>query len=142
MSPTRKAAVRNGSRRTGTTPKYVLPPAARRAAKAPAATPTTADPALLLDLADALQPGVTWARWKSVLRHIVGLPLSDADCATLTEAIGRAVTDLKPGGSAEFPFADDRRVTQVVSDSGFVNAGTKLAVREVHGNRVVVRPIA
>ena len=56
--------------------------------------------------------------------------------------IGLATTDLKPGGSAEFPFADDRRITPVVSDSGFVAAGTKLAVREVHGNRVVVRPIA
>ena len=56
--------------------------------------------------------------------------------------VGRAVSDLKPGGSAEFPYADDKRITAVVSDSGFVAAGTKLAVREVHGNRVVVRPIA
>jgi membrane-bound serine protease (ClpP class) len=56
--------------------------------------------------------------------------------------IGVAVSDLKPGGSAEFPFGDDRRLTPVVSDSGFVAAGTKLAVREVHGNRVVVRPMA
>jgi membrane-bound serine protease (ClpP class) len=55
--------------------------------------------------------------------------------------IGRAVSDLKPGGSAEFPYADDRRATAVVSDSGYVTAGTKLVVREVHGSRVVVRPL-
>lgn len=55
--------------------------------------------------------------------------------------VGRAVTDLKPGGSAEFPYADDRRTAPVVCDSGFVPAGTKLAVREVRGNRVVVRPV-
>jgi membrane-bound serine protease (ClpP class) len=55
--------------------------------------------------------------------------------------IGRAVSDLKPGGSAEFPYADDRRTAPVVSDSGYVTAGTKLVVREVHGSRVVVRPV-
>ena len=55
--------------------------------------------------------------------------------------VGRAVSDLKPGGSAEFPYADDRRTTAVVSDSGYVRAGTKLAVREVRGSRVVVRPV-
>ena len=46
-----------------------------------------------------------------------------------------------PGGSAEFPYADDRRTTAVISDSGYVAAGTKLLVREVQGNRVVVRPV-
>jgi membrane-bound serine protease (ClpP class) len=55
--------------------------------------------------------------------------------------VGRAVSDLKPGGSAEFPYGDDRRATAVVSDSGYVTAGTKLVVREVQGNRVVVRPV-
>jgi membrane-bound serine protease (ClpP class) len=55
--------------------------------------------------------------------------------------VGKAVSDLKPGGTAEFPYADDRRITAVVSDSGFVAAGTKLSVREVHGSRIVVRPI-
>jgi membrane-bound serine protease (ClpP class) len=53
--------------------------------------------------------------------------------------VGRAVSDLKPGGSAEFPYGDDRRNTAVISDSGYVTAGTKVVVREVHGNRVVVR---
>ena len=55
--------------------------------------------------------------------------------------VGVATTPLKPGGSAEFPYADDRRKTAVVSDSGYVEAGTKLAVIEARGNRVVVRPI-
>jgi membrane-bound serine protease (ClpP class) len=54
---------------------------------------------------------------------------------------GRAVTDLKPGGSAGFadPSIDDVRITNVVSDSGFVSAGTDVIVREVEGNRVLVR---
>jgi membrane-bound serine protease (ClpP class) len=54
---------------------------------------------------------------------------------------GRAVSDLKPGGSAEFPYADDTRTTAVVSDSGYVTAGTKVVVREIHGNRVVIRAV-
>jgi membrane-bound serine protease (ClpP class) len=65
-----------------------------------------------------------------------------ADAWPFTGTVGRAVSDLRPGGSAEFPYADDRRVTAVVSDSGFVSAGTRLTVREVRGNRVVVRPLA
>jgi membrane-bound serine protease (ClpP class) len=56
--------------------------------------------------------------------------------------VGRAVSDLKPGGSAEFPFGDDRRITAVISDSGYVVAGAKLVVRDVQGNRVVVRAVA
>jgi membrane-bound serine protease (ClpP class) len=55
--------------------------------------------------------------------------------------VGVTVTQLKPGGSAEFPYADDRRATAVVSDSGYVEAGTKVAVIQVRGNRIVVRPI-
>jgi membrane-bound serine protease (ClpP class) len=55
--------------------------------------------------------------------------------------IGVAVTPLKPGGSAEFPYADDRRTTAVVSDSGYIDAGTKVAVLAARGNRVVVRPV-
>jgi membrane-bound serine protease (ClpP class) len=71
-----------------------------------------------------------------------------ADAVVMTEAwpfvgtIGRAVSELKPGGSAEFPYADDRRATAVISDSGYVSPGTKLVVREVKGNRVVVRPVS
>jgi membrane-bound serine protease (ClpP class) len=55
--------------------------------------------------------------------------------------VGVAVTHLKPGGSAEFPYADDRRATAVISDSGYVEAGTRVGVVEARGNRVVVRPI-
>jgi membrane-bound serine protease (ClpP class) len=56
---------------------------------------------------------------------------------------GRAMTDLRPGGSAGFsdPAIGDVRITNVVSDSGFVDAGTDVVVREVEGNRVVVRAV-
>jgi membrane-bound serine protease (ClpP class) len=56
-------------------------------------------------------------------------------------SVGTAVTDLRPGGMAEFEdeALNDRRPTDVVSDSGFVRAGTKVIVREVKGARVVVR---
>jgi membrane-bound serine protease (ClpP class) len=58
-------------------------------------------------------------------------------------AVGRVVTDLRPGGTAEFPdeLIDDVRTVDVVSDAGFVGAGEQVKVREVHGNRVVVRPV-
>ncbi len=56
---------------------------------------------------------------------------------------GRATTDLRPGGSAR--FQDDaigaERSANVVSDSGFVAVGTSVVVKEVSGNRVVVRPV-
>lgn len=55
--------------------------------------------------------------------------------------VGVALTHLKPGGSAEFPYADARRATAVVSDSGYIEAGTKVGVVEARGNRIVVRPI-
>ncbi len=55
--------------------------------------------------------------------------------------IGEAVSELKPGGSARFPFADDTRTTSVVSSSGFVPPGSKIAVEEVRGTRVVVRQV-
>jgi membrane-bound serine protease (ClpP class) len=56
-------------------------------------------------------------------------------------SVGTAMTDLLPGGTAK--FQDDvvgaERVVHVVSDSGFIAQGTKVFVREVGGNRVVVR---
>ena len=55
--------------------------------------------------------------------------------------VGVTVTPLRPGGSAEFPYADDRRTANVVSDSGYIEAGTKVGVVEARGNRVVVRPL-
>lgn len=56
-------------------------------------------------------------------------------------ARGRAVTDLRPGGTAAFddPASGDRRHVDVVGESGYVAAGTPIVVREVHGNRIVVR---
>jgi len=56
---------------------------------------------------------------------------------------GRAATDLRPGGSAAFPdeSINDMRVTDVVSDSGFVRAGTEVVVRQIEGNRIVVRAV-
>ena len=55
--------------------------------------------------------------------------------------VGVAITDLKPGGSVKFLTESypDGRVAAVVSDSGYVPAGTDVIVREVAGNRVVVR---
>lgn len=58
-------------------------------------------------------------------------------------AVGRALTDLRPGGSAAFgdEVSHDLQVANVISDSGFVLANTQVVVREVHGNRIVVRPV-
>jgi membrane-bound ClpP family serine protease len=60
----------------------------------------------------------------------------------LVGAGGKTVTELKPGGSAEFRDStiNDTRVISVVTDSGFVPAGTAVVVTESRGNRVVVRP--
>ena len=54
---------------------------------------------------------------------------------------GRAMTDLRPGGTAAFhdPALNDARTADVISDTGFVRAGTEVVVREVQGNRIVVR---
>jgi membrane-bound serine protease (ClpP class) len=56
---------------------------------------------------------------------------------------GRATTELRPGGSALFAdgVLGDTRIVAVVSDSGYVSPGTALIVREVHGNRIIVRPV-
>ena len=44
---------------------------------------------------------------------------------------GKAVTELKPGGSAEFlDAAGGSHIVAVVSDAGFVDRGTPLIVRE------------
>ena len=56
-------------------------------------------------------------------------------------AVGRAVTPLKPGGSAEFADADgpQMQVLSVVSESGYLPAGSPVVVREVGGGRLIVR---
>ena len=55
--------------------------------------------------------------------------------------IGVAVSELKPGGSVRFVTESypDGRVAAVISESGWLPAGTNVIVREVAGNRVVVR---
>jgi membrane-bound serine protease (ClpP class) len=55
--------------------------------------------------------------------------------------IGEAVSELKPGGSARFPFADDTRMASVVSSSGFIPPGSRIEVQEVRGSRIVVRQV-
>ena len=54
---------------------------------------------------------------------------------------GRAVTDLRPGGIAEFPYADTTRKASVVSTGGYVPAGHELVVEEASGSRVAVRAL-
>jgi membrane-bound serine protease (ClpP class) len=69
-------------------------------------------------------------------------PLHDPnDVWPFAGTTGVATTALRPGGEAEFPYADDRRVAAVVSDGGYVEAGAKIVVREARGNRVVVRAV-
>jgi hypothetical protein len=57
--------------------------------------------------------------------------------------VGRTVTPLRPGGSAEFydEIHADNRVVVVSSESGYVPAGASVQVREVDGSRVKVRAI-
>src|SRR5690606_31223944 len=66
----------------------------------------------------------------------VTTPSGEEDRWPFVGTIGLAVSDLKPGGSARFPYADDSRVTSVVSIDGYVPAGSRLLVHEVHGNNV------
>lgn len=56
--------------------------------------------------------------------------------------VGVAITDLRPGGSVQFPFADSTRATAVVTSSGYVPAGAKVEVEQVQGNFVRVRALA
>jgi membrane-bound serine protease (ClpP class) len=55
--------------------------------------------------------------------------------------VGRSVTELKPGGSAEFMDLSlgDSRIIAVISESGFIPPGSNIIVRESRGNRVIVR---
>jgi membrane-bound ClpP family serine protease len=71
----------------------------------------------------------------------VELPADEKDHWPFSGTTGRTVTDLLPGGSAEFPYADVTRVTGVVSDSGFIARGTPIEVRDTSGNRIVVRAL-
>lgn len=57
--------------------------------------------------------------------------------------VGVAVTDLHPGGSAQFPDAahGEQRIADVISESGYVSKGSAIAVRELRGAYAVVRII-
>lgn len=79
MSPRRPRATAAAVRGTGT--RYVPPPAA---------DPAPADPALLLELADALLPAASWATWKLALRDIFGLPIAAAEQAVVNDLTGRS----------------------------------------------------
>jgi membrane-bound serine protease (ClpP class) len=59
----------------------------------------------------------------------------------LVGTIGKAVTELKPGGSAEFMdnTINDTRVVSVVSDSGYLPPGSDVVVTESRGSFIVVR---
>lgn len=57
---------------------------------------------------------------------------------------GITLTDLRPGGTAQFqdPETSGMRNLDVVCDSGFIPAGTKILVHEVQGSTIVVRKTA
>lgn len=55
--------------------------------------------------------------------------------------IGVASTDLRPGGSVTFPYADATRTAAVVSAGGYLPQGTKVVVEEIQGSSVRVRAI-
>jgi membrane-bound serine protease (ClpP class) len=85
-----------------------------------------------------------------VLNTTVGSTDDEGSYATMVDqpvwpeigAVGRAISDLRPGGTAAFadPVTQSLQTTSVVSDSGFIVANTQVVVHEVQGNRVVVRP--
>ncbi len=56
-------------------------------------------------------------------------------------AVGKALSELRPGGSAEFfdPSISDKRIAFVVCETGYVPAGTEIVVRQVDGPSIVVR---
>jgi membrane-bound serine protease (ClpP class) len=55
--------------------------------------------------------------------------------------VGIAATDLRPGGSVAFPYADATRTSAVVSASGYLPQGTKVVVEEIQGSSVRVRAV-
>ncbi len=60
----------------------------------------------------------------------------------LVGSTGKALSELKPGGTAEFldSTTNSSRPVSVVSDGGFVLPGSEVVVVESRGNHVVVRP--
>jgi membrane-bound ClpP family serine protease len=60
-----------------------------------------------------------------------------AAAAALFGAIGVAATTLRPAGMARF----GEQFVDVITEGGFVDAGTRIQVVEVEGNRIVVKPV-
>src|SRR5665213_1630880 len=59
-----------------------------------------------------------------------GTPLhAGEDVWPFVGTVGVALTDLRPGGLVQFPFANDMRSAPVVSVNGFVNEGAKVVVQ-------------
>lgn len=54
--------------------------------------------------------------------------------------VGVAATDLRPGGSVQFPYGDTIRASAVVSTTGYLPQGSKVIVEEIQGSSVRVRP--
>jgi membrane-bound serine protease (ClpP class) len=71
----------------------------------------------------------------------VNKPTAPASIWPPVGAVGRVVTELKPGGSAEFfdPATADRKITAVISESGFIVPGSEVIVREASAAAVIVR---
>ncbi len=63
-----------------------------------------------------------------------GFDSSTGESGDLLGAVGLAATALRPSGRARF----DERIVDVVTDGGFIAAGTAVEVLEIHGNRIVV----
>jgi len=68
-------------------------------------------------------------------------PASVSDHWPPLGAVGKATSELLPGGTAEFfdPATADLRVAFVVSEAGYVPAGSEIVVRQVSGPSIVVR---
>lgn len=60
-----------------------------------------------------------------------------ANAPVTADARGRAVTDLRPAGTAEF----QGQRTDVVSAGKFISVGTEVRVISVQGGRILVAPI-
>lgn len=56
--------------------------------------------------------------------------------------VGVAATDLRPGGSVQFPYGGGSRASAVVSTTGYLPQGSKVVVEEIQGSSVRVRPVA
>jgi membrane-bound serine protease (ClpP class) len=70
------------------------------------------------------------------LSHSLADPVGQAP-SPLLQKIGVAETDLRPGGFARI----EGKKLDVVAQRGYVEKGAEIEVVEVHGSRIVVRPV-